>query len=59
MEGAGCVLEEGQRLNFGYGDSEMFKSVCVCVCVCVCVSVCVCVCDIGSWTSTSAVLEGV
>ena len=23
------MLEEGQRLNFGCGDSEMFKSVCV------------------------------
>ena len=39
------MLEEGQRLNFGCGDSEMFKSVCVC--------------HINIWTSTSAVLAGV
>ena len=47
VEGAGCVLEEGQRLNFGSGDSEMFKSVCVSVC------------HIDIWTSMSAVLAGV
>jgi len=47
MEGAGCVLEECQRLTFGWGYSEMFKSVCVCVC------------HIDIWTSMSAVLAGV
>ena len=47
VEGAGCVLEEGQRLSFGWGDSEMFKSVCVCVY------------HIDIWTSMSAVLAGV
>ena len=48
MEGAGCALEEGQRLlTFGWGDSEMFKIVCFCVC------------HIDIWTSMSAVLAGV
>ena len=45
MKGAGCVLRgEGQRLDFGLGNSEMFRSVCVC--------------HMDNWTSMSAVLGG-
>ena len=45
VKGAGCVLRgEGQRLDFGLGNSEMFRSVCVC--------------HMDNWTSMSAVLGG-